>query len=232
MRLRSGKTYSSKTSVTKKRTLAKKPMTAQTVRRIVLSTMETKKFSPNFTAFNASPWAANIFHCWNVMFHIPTGANDASKIGDQVYIQSLDLAFTVKHFGTISTFNQTTLCYIAVVWHNDRIHDGVTGPNSAGTTGVDYRVGGAGTFSHPIVDTDRVKVIWSRSFAVPNPDTNEPGRYTVRKTVPIKKMFQYEPGNTGYARDKNLMIYFAYTNPLNSNNLVANPQYVVNFKDA
>jgi len=235
------KRASTKWTVTKKGTsftggVAGSGWSRKDIKKEILKLAETKRFSNNVTTWSGQ-LIANQYHAYNPLYWIGIGTNENQRIGDEIYIESIDLAASIKItrqviVPTAPNPNEGTWVYCAFVRSNDEYKDGTFGPVTVPFAFSDMRYNSAGNYVNPVIDTNQFTVLWSKRFLV-NP-TNFAGmddERLIRKKIKIGQKFKYKTTASGYGKFSNFYIVFACASPSDNNNLQINPAYVVNFKD-
>jgi len=219
--------------------VAGRPVTTTQVRKTLLQLAETKRFFVNPGI--SGVLGTGTFYGYNPLYWIQNGSSDVQRIGDEFFFDTLDLKMTFvtarvgysSHTGTGDPLN----VWVSVLKSTEVNHDGTLGPSSTGFAYPDFRHGGVGSVSNPLIDTHKVTVIWNRSFQIkanvvsPSPSFPDNQIYDLTERVPIKKSCKFQALLGGYLKDYNYYVVWGYTNPTSYSNLTVNVAYQVNFKD-
>lgn len=227
----------------KKKTKQQASVTAAQVRRTVLGLAEMKNFTANLlvpTSAGVPISAAFSTRYWcNPCYWIPLGTNNSSRVGDQIFIESIDVAAVIRCSPQGTDAPQVRYA-IYVLESDQEFQDGTTGPtlNALGLASF-VRVG---TNTNCVIDDNVYKLKHEqRGQILP---TNFPKGIVVGATqntftetkfrVPIKRKFQYKSSSSGYEKFKNLYICIVAESAnggFATDVLSMALSYVVNFKD-
>lgn len=210
--------------------------TRKDIKKEILKMAETKRFSNALGSYSGQ-LNANQYYAYNPLYWIGIGTNENQRIGDEIYIDSIDIAASVKItrqviVGTAPNPEEGTWVYCAFVRANDEFKDGTLGPNATPFAFSDMRYSSSGNYCNPIIDTNQFTVLWSKRMLV-NPTNfaqNDDVRI-IRKKIKIGQKFKYKTTTSGYGKFSNYYLVFACNSASNNNNMQINPAYVVNFKD-
>lgn len=226
-----------------KKTKKQTGVTAAQVRRTVLGLAEMKNFTANLLVPTSagvaiSPAFSTRYWC-NPCYWIPLGTNNSSRVGDQIYIDSIDVAATIRCIP--QTVDAPQVRYAIYVLESDQeFQDGTTGPtlNALGLASF-IRVG---TNTTCVIDDNVYKLKHEQRGALVPPNFpkgivvgSQQNTFTETKFhVPIKRKFQYKSSSSGYEKFKNLYICIVAESAnggFATDVLSMALSYVVNFKD-
>ncbi|AYP28705.1 MAG: coat protein [Ninurtavirus cruti] len=207
------------------------------VRKAILGMSETKRYSTNLQV-GATNMFTNTIYWGNLLWWIQTGSSESQRIGDSIHITGISVRVNILR----SYIYQAAMTYRVMILESDQeTHDGTVspGPMAAGLLS-DYRYGGYGTTSNPVIDTNFYTVKANKSGIINGGQGPISGAATQGSDMqmldfycPINRKFQYKSTASGYEKAKNLYVSFACdssvggTIPIGS----ADVTYCVHFKD-
>lgn len=244
---RSGKSYTIDAQVKRKRAPAKKkapPVNAKQVRKMIMGLSETKRYHYATTA-GVSVVTGTQYNI-NPLYWIPIGVTENSRVGDKIFIQSIDVHLKIdrSNLNVPSRFgnNHIPIC-VKLVRHVQKAHQGTVGDAGFTALGLpDMRFDALGNAALPMTNKQEYQVIWEYQDIIPqmpveNPSFDLYNGITVTKRIPINRQFLYDgvatTGSSGYSKDYNYYFYLACDSQATTalSSCYVHSDIMVNFKD-
>lgn len=209
--------------------------TRKDIQKELMKIAETKRFTNAATGFS-SQQIANSYVAYNLLYWIPSGSNESSKIGDEIFLESFDLNIMVNIDRSTNAArpnpNEPYHVWVGVVRANEEVKDGTIGASVTPVTFGDIRYGATGSYTNPVIDGNKYTVLWSEVMRFPPATlTNNNDSKQLRRKVKVNQKFKYKDTSAGYGKFFNYYLVFANNSPSANQGAIYNPSYVVNFKD-
>jgi len=217
----------------KRQKTAPKKTSAVQVRKAILGLAESKRFVASGIN-GAGVLNTNTIYWLNPLYWIQSGSSDSQRIGDQIWIDRIEVAVTLR---SAAAADDMLGYFISVLETDQENHDGTLSPGPvSGSLLNDYRINSsAGFVSNPIIDTNfyTVKKYISDYMPVKPTTTGIETFQTIRFSCPIGKKFQYKSTTSGYEKFKNIYITLACDSAAGGTvaAYTTDISYVVVFKD-